>query len=191
MKWKQKREIIILLGYSEHVKISFHYALNAPCAYYAFLISKQQQPWIHKRGEFSAAPRETLFISWGKWKCQSEHEIYGASSCSFSVFGYDSPSISLYSIFFLPVTMTMGKGLKRFHDNNPTTCPMIYFCINVTINPETFLVKSRSMKILEVSRTDTQLGKVPRWESADDCNFAVCNLIVAPAQIVLNRRLII
>lgn len=38
-KWKKKRKIIILLCYSKHVKISFHYVLNAPCAYYAFLIS--------------------------------------------------------------------------------------------------------------------------------------------------------
>ncbi|CRL06144.1 CLUMA_CG019321, isoform A [Clunio marinus] len=36
---KRKRKIIILLCYSKHVKISSHYVLNAPCAYYAFLIS--------------------------------------------------------------------------------------------------------------------------------------------------------
>ena len=36
---KRKEKITILLCYSKHVKISFHYVLNAPCAYYAFLIS--------------------------------------------------------------------------------------------------------------------------------------------------------
>lgn len=45
---KRKEKITILLCYSKHVKISFHYVLNAPCAYYAFLISRskrgKQQP---------------------------------------------------------------------------------------------------------------------------------------------------
>lgn len=37
--WNGKGKIIILLGYSKHVKISFHYALNAPCASLIMLFS--------------------------------------------------------------------------------------------------------------------------------------------------------
>lgn len=40
----------------------------------------EQQPSEDGSEKILLQHREMLFISWGKWKCQSEHEIYGASS---------------------------------------------------------------------------------------------------------------
>jgi hypothetical protein len=61
-----KEKITILLCYSKHVKISFHYVLNAPCAYYAFLISRtkrgKQQPDREDGSENSAAQRNVIYF---------------------------------------------------------------------------------------------------------------------------------
>lgn len=40
----------------------------------------EQQPSEDGSEKILLQHREMLFISWGKWKCQSEHEIYDASS---------------------------------------------------------------------------------------------------------------
>jgi hypothetical protein len=92
----EKGKIIILLCYSEHVRISFHYALNAPCAYYAFLIRRREgrrgrsssssgssriRMWI-QRGEanFLQRMRNVIYFA-GKMKMSVRRdEIYGASS---------------------------------------------------------------------------------------------------------------
>lgn len=72
-----------------------------------------------------------------------------------------------------------GKGLKRFHDNNPRLARW-YIFVSTSLT-ETFLLKSRSMKILEMSRNVWTLS----WEkfhAVESYNFAVCNLIFLLAQ---------
>jgi hypothetical protein len=115
----EKGKIIILLCYSEHVKISFHYALNAPCAYYAFLIpgeeaerARQQQQLRNPNVDRSFLQRrETLFISLGKWKCQSEGMRYAALLVA--AFGYDFASAFAFRLRRLLLSSSARRIPKK------------------------------------------------------------------------------
>lgn len=116
--------------------------------------------WIEKmEAKTFLQHRKMLFISLGKWKCQSENEIYGVSSLFW---------VMIRFYFFCSFSShlrrdEMLKRIKALSRYKSTTCMMIYASINVTVIWEFFL-QSRTVEILEMSRTklDTHLWKVPR-----------------------------
>lgn len=112
-----------------------------------------------------------LFISLGKWKCQSKNEIYGASSLFWVMIRFFFHFHSVSGVF--PFAMRWRKGLKRFYDNSPRLSRMmIYFRINVTIKRDfSFLAHKATLEnpwnVIKHGK-HSQLQKVPR-----DCGSRV------------------
>lgn len=114
---KRKEKIIILLCYSKHVKISFHYVLNAPCAYYAFLISSKLARktaagiwmWIEKmEAKNSAAQRNVIYFLGNENENVSQRTRYTALRLSFGLWFAFVSTISL-RFFYLRASRRKGR----------------------------------------------------------------------------------
>lgn len=172
------------------MKISFHYALNAPCAYYAFLISKENEENSSRNlnvdgkdgSENISAAQKMLFISLGKWKCQSETRY---TAFRLSLLGYDSLLFCCIWFFFFIIfffcflAMRWEKGFERFHDENPRLV-WWYTLASTSHSSETFFwLKVESFKSLKCQETfGHSAGSDSTLLTIENSNFAVCNLIV-------------